>query len=196
MNGGRITSEEKETVSTYIGLGILVILAAVGIYFFFLVQPEMTEVKGFDPNRPIPSDAALRRRLKAEVFGIVRERHPQTPFRNAYWDNQRAGIYVDVITGEPLFTSLDKFDCGVGLPCFTKAISNDLLLESLDTRFDMQRTQLQVKRSNAYLGHRFPDPNSPTGQRYTVNSAALRFVPVEEMKDAGYEAYLPLVEKK
>lgn len=196
MNGGRITSEERETVSTYIGLGILVTLAAVGIYFFFLVQPEMTEVKGFDPSRPIPTDAALRRRLKAEEFEVVRERRTQSPFRNAYWDNQRAGIYVDIITGEPLFTSLDKFDGGVGLPSFGKPISNDLLVESLDTRFDMQRTQLQAKRSNAYLGHRFADPKSPTGQRYTVNSAALKFIPVEEMKNEGYEAYLPLVEKK
>ncbi len=196
MESTRITSEEKEALSTYIAIGVLVVLAAVGVYFFFLNDKATKEVKGFDPNRPIPTDAVLRRRLNAEAFAVVRERKTQMPFQNEFWNNERTGIYVDVITGEPLFTSLDKYEAGVGLPSFGKPISNDLLVESLDTRFDMQRTQLQAKRSNAYLGHRFPDPNSPTGQRYTVSSAGLRFVPVERMKLDGYEAYLPLVEKK
>lgn len=192
----RISSEEKETVSTYIGVGILVVLAAIGVWFFLLTDREVKLVTGFDPNRPVPSDAVLNRRLSAEAFGVVRERRTQTPFQNKYWDEVHPGIYVDITTGEPLFTSLDKFDAGIGMPSFSKPIANDLLLESLDTRFDMQRTQLQAKRSNAYLGHRFDDPNSPTRQRYSVNSAALRFIPVERMKDEGYEAFLPLLEKK
>ena len=196
MNGGRVTSEEKETLSSYLGVAIFVVLAALGVYFFFLVNREKKETTGFDPNRPVPSDVVLRRRLKGDSFAVVRERRTETPFQNQYWNEVRTGIYVDVITGEPLFTSLDKYDAGVGLPSFGKPISNDLLLESLDTRFDMQRTQLQAKRSNAYLGHRFDDPNSPTGQRYSINSAALRFIPVERMKDEGYEAFLPLLEKK
>jgi len=101
-----------------------------------------------------------------------------------------------VITGEPLFTSLDKFDAGVGFPTFTKPISKDLLVESLDTSHDMQRTEVHAKRSNAHLGYVFPDPKSPTGQRYVVYSGAFHFVPAEEMKDSGYQAYLSLVEKK
>ncbi len=108
----------------------------------------------------------------------------------------RPGIYIDIITGEPLFSSVDKYDAGFGMPTFTKPAAPDLLVESLDTRYDMQRTQLQSKRSKGYLGHRFEDAKSPTGQRYSINSAALRFVPAERMKVEGYEAYLPLVEKK
>lgn len=195
MNGGRITNEEKATLTTYLGVGIFVLLAAAGAYFFLLSDREVKSVTGFDPNRPIPTDEVLRRRLSAESFGVVRERRTQTPFQNKLYNEVRPGIYVDVITGEPLFTSVDKYDPGVGMPSFTKPISNDLLLESLDTRFDMQRTQLQAKRSNGYLGHRFDDPNSPTRQRYSVNPAALKFIPLEQMKDAGYEAFLPLVQK-
>jgi methionine-R-sulfoxide reductase len=138
----------------------------------------------------------LKRRLKAEEYSVVREGGSQRAFQNQFWNNEKTGIYVDVITGEPLFTSLDKFDAGVGFPTFTKPISKDLLVESLDTSHDMQRTEVRAKRSNAHLGYVFPDPKSPTGQRYVVYSAAFHFVPVEEMKDRGYKAYLSLVEKK
>jgi peptide methionine sulfoxide reductase msrA/msrB len=196
MEGTRITSEEKEMLSTYIGVAILVLALAVGVYFFFLTDREIKQVTGFDPNRPIPTDEVLKRRLGAEAFGVVREGRTQMAFQNKFWDETRPGIYVDTITGEPLFLSVDKYDAGVGMPSFTKPISPDLLVESLDTRYDMQRTQLQAKRSNAYLGHRFDDPNSATGQRYSINSAALRLIPLERMKEEGYEAYLPLLEKK
>jgi methionine-R-sulfoxide reductase len=110
--------------------------------------------------------------------------------------NERTGIYVDVITGEPLFTSLDKFDGGIGMPTFSKPISKDLLVESVDTSHDMQRTEVRSKRSNAHLGYVFPDPKSPTGQSYAVDSAAFHFIPIEQMKDEGYETFLSLVEKK
>ena len=196
MKGGRITSEERSTLSMYIGVIIAVVLATGAFYFFFLVQKEKKETRGFDPNRPVPSDAVLKHRLKAEEYFVVREGGAQRPFQNQFWNNEKTGIYVDVITGEPLFTSLDKFDAGVGFPTFIKPISKDLLVESLDTSHDMQRTEVHAKRSNAHLGYVFPDPQSPTGQRYVVYSAAFHFVPVEEMKDRGYEAYLSLVEKK
>ncbi len=196
MYGGRITSEERSTLSTYIGVGIAVVLIAGGLYFFFLAQKEKKETTGFDPNRPVPSDAVLKHRLKAEEYFVVREGGTQTPFQNEFWNNERTGIYVDVITGEPLFTSLDKFDSGTGLPAFSKPISKDLLVENLDTSHDMQRTEVRAKRSNAHLGHLFPDPKSPTGQTYSVNSAAFHFIPIEQMKDRGYEAFLSLLEKK
>ena len=196
MEGARITSEEKEMLSTYIGVAILVLAIGVGIYFFFLTNREIKQVTGFDPNRPIHADEVLKRRLGAEAFGVVREGRTQMAFQNKFWNETRPGIYVDTITGEPLFTSVDKYDAGVGMPSFTKPISPDLLVESIDTRYDMRRTQLQAKRSNAYLGHRFDDPNSATGQRYSINSAALRLIPLERMKEEGYEAYLPLLEKK
>ena len=176
--------------------GIAVLLAVVGIYFFFLTQKEKKETTTFDPNRPVPSDAVLKGRLRAEEYSIVRENGSQTPFQNEFWNSEKVGIYVDVITLEPLFASVDKFDGKVGLPTFTKPISKDLLVEVPDNTNDMQRVQVRAKRSNARLGHVFADPQSPTGRRYVVYSAAFHFVPVDQMKDRGYESFLPLVEKK
>ena len=196
MESTRITSEEKSTVSTYIGLIIVTALAVGGIYFFFIEHKEMKEVVGFDPNRPVPSDAELKHRLKPEQFNVVRQNGTQMPYQNEFWNNDRPGLYVDVITNEPLFTSVDKFDGGVGMPSFTKPISKDLLVESLDTSHELQRTEVRAKRSNAHLGYLFPDPTSPSGQRYSVNSAAFHFIPLERMKLEHYEAFLPLVEKK
>ena len=196
MYRGRITSEEKSTLSTYFGVAVAVVFTAGALYFFLLDQKEKNETRGFDPNRPVPSDAVLKNRLKAEEYFVVREGGTQTPFQNEFWNNQRTGLYVDVITGEPLFTSLDKFDGGLGMPAFSKPISKDLLVESLDTSEGMQRTEVRAKRSNAHLGHLFPDPKSPTGQNYFVYSAAFHFIPIEYMKDKGYEAFLPILDKK
>jgi methionine-R-sulfoxide reductase len=196
MVGGRITSEERSTLSTYIGVAIATVLAAGAVYFFLLSHQEKKEATGFDPNRPVPNDATLKRRLKPDQYFVVRENGTETAFQNEFWDNERVGLYVDVITGEPLFTSLDKFDGGTGRPTFTKPISKDLVVEEVDTSRDMQRTEVRAKRSGAHLGHLFADPTSPTGQRYAVNSAAFHFIPIERMKDEGYEAFLALVEKK
>jgi methionine-R-sulfoxide reductase len=196
MYGGRITSEERSAISTYVGAGIAIVLAVVGIYFFLATQKEKKETTTFDPNRPIPSDAVLKGRLKAEEYAVVRGNGSQTPFQNEFWNSEKIGIYVDIITNEPLFASVDKFDGKVGLPTFTKPISNDLLVEVPDNTNEMQRTQVRDKRSNARLGHVFGDPQSPTKRRYVIYSAALHFVPVEQMKDRGYEKFLPLVEKK
>ena len=195
MNGGRITSEESSTFSKYIGVVLVIVLGAGGIYFFFLTQ-ETKDLVGFDPKQPVQSDAILKHRLKAEEYRVVRENFTQMPFQNEFFNNERAGIYVDVITNEPLFTSVDKYDAGLGMPTFSKPISKDLLEESLDTSHDMQRTEVHAKRSKAHLGHVFADPRSPTGQRYTLNSAAFHFIPIERMKLEHFEAYLPLLEKK
>jgi peptide methionine sulfoxide reductase msrA/msrB len=200
MNGepitGRITSEEKSTLSSYIGLGILVVLAAGAIYLFMVSHEEKKEFTGFYPNRPVPDDTTLKRRLKPEEYSVVRENRDQTAFQNEFWENQRPGLYVDVITGEPLFSSLDKFDSGTGRPTFTKPISPDLLVEKADNSHDMQRVEIRAKRSNAYLGHLFPDPTSPTGKRYAVNSAAFHFIPLERLQVDGYEKFASFVEKK
>ena len=196
MYGGRITSEERSAISTYVGTGIAIVLIAGALYFFLLERKEKKETTGFDPNRPVPSDAVLKRRLKAEEYFVVRGGGTQTPFQNEFWNNERTGIYVDVITGEPLFTSLDKFESGLGLPAFSKPISKALLVENLDTSIDVKRTEVRAKRSNAHLGYLLPDPKSPTGQNYLVYSAAFHFIPKERMKDEGYEAFLSLLEKK
>jgi methionine-R-sulfoxide reductase len=192
----RITSEERSTLSEYIGLGILVVLAAGAIYLFLLSHEEKKEITTFDPNRPVPDDVTLRRRLKPEQYRVVRENGTETAFQNEFWDNERAGIYVDIITGEPLFSSVDKFDGGTGRPTFTKPISNDLLVEKQDNSNGMQRIDVRAKRSDAHLGHLFPDPTSLTGKRYAVESAAFRFILLEQMKDQGYEKFLSFVEKK
>ena len=192
----RITSEEKSTLSSYIGIGILVVLAAGAIYLFLASHEEKKERTTFDPDRPIPDDVTLRRRLTPEQYHVVRENGTETAFQNKFWNNEQAGIYCDIITGEPLFSSLDKFDGGTGRPSFTKPISKDLVVEKPDSSNDMQRIDVRAKRSDAHLGHLFPDPGSPTGQRYAIESAALRFIPLEEMKDQGYEKFLPYVEKK
>ena len=196
MHGARITSEEKSAISTYVGAVIAIVLVVGGIYFFFLAQKEKAETTTFDPKRPVPTDAVLKQRLKAEEFWVVRQGGTETPFQNQFWNSDKRGIYVDVITGEPLFASVDKFDAQIGMPTFSKPISKDLLVEYLDTSNDMRRTEVRAKRSNAHLGHVFADPKSPTGQRYAVNSAAFHFIPVEEMKGRGYEAYVSLFDKK
>jgi methionine-R-sulfoxide reductase len=192
----RITSEEKSTLSSYIGLGIAVVLAAGAVYLFLASHEEKKEITTFDPNRPVPDDVTLRRRLKPEQYHVVRENGTETAFQNEFWENERAGIYVDIITGEPLFSSVDKFDGGTGRPSFTKPISNDLLVEKEDNSNGMQRIDVRAKRSDSHLGHLFPDPTSPSGKRYAVESAALRFILLEQMKDQGYEKFLSFVEQK
>ena len=195
MNGGRITSEEKSTFSMYVGLVVVIALASGGIYLFFLTQ-ETKPLVGFDPNQPVQSDTLLKRRLKSEQFRVVRLNGTQTPFQNEFWNNTQAGIYVDIITNEPLFTSVDKYDAGLGMPTFSKPISYDALVEVPDHSHNMERIEVRTKRSNAHLGHLFGDPKSPTGRSYALNSAALDFIPVERMKLEHYDSYLPLLEKK
>ena len=196
MYAGRITSEEKWSLGNYIGVAVAVLLTCWVLYVFVLAQQEKNATRGFDPNRPIPSDAVLRSRLTSEEYNVVRENGSQTPFQNEYWNTTRAGIYVDAIDGRPLFTSLDKYSTGLGIPAFSKPISYDLVVEKPDNSEGMQRIEVRSKRSDAHLGHLFGDPKSPTGRQYSIQSAALNFIPKEEMEAQGYEKYLPLLERK
>jgi peptide methionine sulfoxide reductase msrA/msrB len=190
----RISSEEKTALSTYIGVALIAVLGASALYFFFFSRAKNSEVTGYDPNRPVPTDAVLKVRLKANVYHVVRENGTETAFQNAYWDKFEPGIYVDVIAGDPLFTSLDKYDAGNGRPTFSKPISPDLLVERPDNSFDMQRVEVRAKHSDAHLGHVFADPKSPSGRRYAINSCALRFIPREDMSTAGYANYRQLLD--
>ena len=142
-----------------------------------------------------PTDE-LKKKLTPEQYYVTQKCGTEPPFRNEYWDNHRAGIYVDVVSGEPLFSSLDKFDSGTGWPSFTKPISKEHVTEKSDRKLWMERTEVRSGKSDSHLGHVFDDGPAPTGQRYCINSAALRFIPVEKLKEEGYEQYLPLFEKK
>ena len=196
MNGGRITSEERSSLSSYVAIAVAVILTSLAVYFLVLTQKEKRETTGFDPNRPIPSDTVLKQRLKPIEYFVVRENGSETPFQNEYWNNERPGIYVDVIDGQPLFTSVDKYDSGLGIPAFSKPIKYDLVVEKPDNSDGMQRIEVRSKRSDAHLGHLFGDAKSPTGRRYAIQSAALHFIPKEEMASKGYKAELSLLDKK
>jgi peptide methionine sulfoxide reductase msrA/msrB len=193
MNSSRITSDDTSRVSLGIGLGVAALLVGVALYFAVAAHAITKETTGFDPNRPVPSDATLRSRLKPDQYRITRQNGTETAFQNEYWNNVRPGVYVDVITGEPLFCSLDKFDGGTGRPTFSKPISKDTIVEKDDNSYDMHRIEVRAKRSDAHLGHLVADSTSPTGQRYAMNSAALRFIPSDDMRHEGYAAFLSLV---
>ena len=141
------------------------------------------------------SDEELRKLLTPEQYKIMRENGTEMPFANAYWNNKKPGLYVDRITGEPLFASVDKFDSGTGWPSFTRPIKDDQIVEKSDASHGMARTEVRSKMSNSHLGHVFDDGPGLTHLRYCINSAALRFVPVEDLEKEGYGDYRSTFEK-
>ena len=137
----------------------------------------------------------LRKKLTPMQYRVTCQNGTEPPFQNEYWNNHRAGIYVDVISGEPLFSSLDKFESGTGWPSFTKPLPGDHVVEKRDRTLWMTRTEVRSHKSDAHLGHVFDDGPQPTGMRYCMNSASLRFIPVEKLQEEGYGQYLPLFSK-
>ena len=187
----------------------LVFVALVGLILFLnlargqapTVSPApstiMTTQSSTNQSSAKPSADELKKKLTPEQYRVTQQCSTEPPFRNEYWDNHRPGIYVDVVSGEPLFTSLDKFDSGSGWPSFTKPIDKQNVAEKSDRAFGMERTEVRSNKSDSHLGHLFDDgPTDKGGLRYCINSAALRFIPVEKLKEEGYSQYLPLFEKK
>jgi len=153
-------------------------------------QPEGRQEQNMTQEYKKPSDAELRSKLSKEEYAVTQSCSTEPPFRNKYWNNKEPGIYVDVVTGEPLFSSQDKFDSGSGWPSFTKPIDKDVVKELQDSTLGMDRTEVKSKVGASHLGHVFPDGPGPNGLRYCINSASLRFVAVDQLVIAGYGRFV------
>ena len=193
----RVRHPSKRSSHLTLWFGLLAAIAVMaGFLHYSSILAEKKKSGDYNYLKPVPSDSALRAKLKDEQYRVTRLNETETAFRNEYWNNTRPGIYVDVITNDPLFSSLDKFDNGTGRPTFTKPISPDCVFEQPDNSNNMQRTEVRAKLSNSHLGHVFQDAASPTGERFAINSAALRFISTDRMEDEGYSEYLAPFEKK
>lgn len=177
------------------GIAAVVLLAVGVVAMMRHGRAQPAEISTFEPESmkdfKKPEAAELKKKLSSEQFAVTQQCGTEPAFRNAYWDNHKPGIYVDVVSGEPLFSSLDKFDSGTGWPSFTQPVKGTDIVKKKDSEFGMVRTEVRSKVADSHLGHVFEDgPADKGGMRYCINSASLKFIPVEEMDQAGYGRYL------
>jgi peptide methionine sulfoxide reductase msrA/msrB len=161
--------------------------------------PHAEPVRRDDTPRPIrsakPSEAELRKELTPAQYNVTQRGDTESPFHNDYWDNHAAGLYVDITTGQPLFTSKEKFDSGTGWPSFYRPIAADAIVEHHDGSLGMDRVEVRSRIGDAHLGHVFDDGPRPTGLRYCINSASLRFIPVDQLVAQGYAKYREIFDR-
>lgn len=160
-------------------------------------KPAMAQTKStgtIAPRRVFvkPADSEIKKKLTPLQYAVTQHEATETPFHNEFWDNHEAGIYVDIVSGEPLFSSLDKFDSGTGWPSFTKPLDPANIKTKTDRMLGFARTEVRSTHADSHLGHVFDDGPRPTGLRYCMNSASMRFIPVSQLEAEGYGEYLPL----
>ena len=158
----------------------------------FSISTHAWDAKSFKKPKP----EQLKKELSALQFQVSQKEGTEPPFENEYWENHKDGIYVDVVSGEPLFSSKDKFDSGTGWPSFTKPLKDDFVISKSDHSLLAERVEVRSKIADSHLGHVFDDGPKPRGKRFCINSAALRFIPKKDLKAKGYAEYLKIFEEE